>query len=56
MLTAPQLAERACADLVQEEATDFRGHARVYTDPLLYEQEMRHIFEKSWVYIGSPSA
>ena len=38
MLTAPQLVERSCADLVQEEATDFRVHALVYTDPLLYER------------------
>src|SRR5215510_7318091 len=55
MLTALQLAERSCADLVQEEAKDFRVHARVYTDPLLYEQEMRQIFEKSWIYIGHES-
>jgi len=37
MLTALQLAEKSSADLVQEEATDFYVHARVYTDPLLYE-------------------
>jgi phenylpropionate dioxygenase-like ring-hydroxylating dioxygenase large terminal subunit len=55
MLTAPQLAEQSCVDLVQEEATDFRVHARVYTDPLLYEQEMRQIFEQSWIYIGHES-
>ena len=29
MLTAPQLAEKSRVDLVQEEATDFRVHARV---------------------------
>ena len=55
MPTAPQLAERSCATLVQEEATDFRVHARVYTDPLLYEQEMRQLFEESWIYIGHES-
>jgi len=55
MLTALQIAERSSADLVQEEATDFRVHAGVYTGPLLYEQEMRQIFEKSWIYIGHES-
>jgi phenylpropionate dioxygenase-like ring-hydroxylating dioxygenase large terminal subunit len=55
MLTALQIAETSYTDLVQEEATDFRVHARVYTDPLLYEQEMRQIFEKSWIYIGHES-
>jgi hypothetical protein len=30
-------------------------HAPVYTDPLLYEQEMRQIFEQSWLYIGHES-
>jgi benzoate/toluate 1,2-dioxygenase alpha subunit len=55
MPTALQLAETSGADVVQEEATDFRVHARVYTDPLLYEQEMRQIFEASWVYIGHES-
>ena len=41
--------------LVQEEATDFRVRSHVYTDPLIYEQEIREIFERSWVYIGHES-
>jgi nitrite reductase/ring-hydroxylating ferredoxin subunit len=55
MLTALQMAEKSSAALVQEEAKDFRVHACLYTDPLLYEQEMRQIFEQSWVYIGHAS-
>jgi nitrite reductase/ring-hydroxylating ferredoxin subunit len=49
------LAETSWTELVQEEARDFRVQSRVYTDPLLYDQEMREIFERSWVYIGHAS-
>lgn len=55
MPTALPLAETSWAELVQEEATDFRVHSRVYTDPVLCDQEMREIFERSWVYIGHAS-
>jgi len=55
MPTALQLAETSWADVVQAEATDFRVHSRVYTDPLIYQQEMRENFERSWAYIGDES-
>jgi hypothetical protein len=55
MPTVLPLAEESCAELVQEEATDFRVHSCVYTDPLIYEQEIREVYERSWVYIGHAS-
>ena len=41
--------------LVYEGETDFRVHSRVYTDALIFEQEMRDIFEKKWVYVAHES-
>ena len=43
------------SDLVRVESRDFRVHSSVYTDPSIFEYEMRHIFEKSWVYVAHES-
>ena len=39
-------------DFVQESASRFRVHRRVYTDPAVFDLGMRRIFETTWVYIG----
>ena len=33
----------------------FRVHKDAYTDPALYELEMRHIFERTWSFVGHES-
>jgi phenylpropionate dioxygenase-like ring-hydroxylating dioxygenase large terminal subunit len=38
-------------DLVQPD----RVHRSVYTDPSLFDLEMEHLFEKTWVYCGHES-
>jgi phenylpropionate dioxygenase-like ring-hydroxylating dioxygenase large terminal subunit len=32
-----------------------RVHGRIYTDPGIFELEMKYIFEKSWLYVGHES-
>jgi nitrite reductase/ring-hydroxylating ferredoxin subunit len=39
------------AALVQED----RLHRRIYTDPAIFELEMRRIFGRTWVYVGHES-
>ncbi len=41
--------------LVKETATDFSVHASVYTDPAIFDAEMRNIFERSWCYVAHES-
>ncbi len=36
-------------------AEDGRVHRRVYTDPALFELEMRRIFGRAWLYVGHES-
>ena len=43
------------SSLVKETSTDFSVHASVYTDPAIFEAEMRNIFERSWCYVGHES-
>ena len=43
------------ADLVLDAPQDFKVHTRVYTDPGIFEDEMRHIFETTWVYVAHES-
>jgi phenylpropionate dioxygenase-like ring-hydroxylating dioxygenase large terminal subunit len=38
--------------LVIEQPRDFRVHSRAYTDPDLFELEMRRIFESTWIYLA----
>lgn len=40
------------SDLVVEGERDFRVDTRVYTSPAIFEDEMRRIFEQTWVYVG----
>ena len=41
--------------LVAESPRDFKVHTSVYTDPQIFEDEMRLIFEKTWVYVAHES-
>lgn len=43
------------SDLVVETADDFRVDTRIYTDPVIFEDEMDQIFEATWVYVGHTS-
>ncbi len=42
-------------EMVKEAPSDFRVRTRVYTDPQIFEDEMRYIFEKAWVYVAHES-
>ncbi len=50
-----QLAASSIADLVVEDDREFRVHTRIYTDPEVFEIELREIFERTWVYVGHTS-
>lgn len=43
------------AELVDDDDRDFRIHTRAYTDPAVFDAEMRSIFETTWVYVGHES-
>lgn len=58
MAMAAEAADEAhsdYADRVIETATEFKVHTGVYTDPSIFESEMRDIFEKTWVYVAHES-
>jgi len=42
-------------ELVVETGHDFRIHTTIYTDPAIFELEMRRIFERTWVYVAHES-
>jgi phenylpropionate dioxygenase-like ring-hydroxylating dioxygenase large terminal subunit len=37
--------------LIVDKTEDFRVHSRVYKDEQIFDEEMRGIFEKTWVYL-----
>jgi len=37
--------------LIVDKPEDFWVHSRVYKDDQIFEEEMRGIFEKTWVYL-----
>jgi benzoate/toluate 1,2-dioxygenase alpha subunit len=41
--------------LVRETPADFSVHASVYTDPDVFDTEMRNIFERGWCYVAHES-
>ncbi len=45
----------AYAQLIREAPDDFRIHTSLFTDPAIFEEEMRRIFEKTWVYVAHES-
>ncbi len=51
-MTSQDYASSSLADCVVETADDFRVDTRIYTDPLVFDEEMHRIFEKTWVYVG----
>ena len=38
--------------IVEENRSGFRVKTRIYTDPKIFEDELRRIFERAWVYVG----
>ncbi|MQB02023.1 MAG: Rieske 2Fe-2S domain-containing protein, partial [Actinobacteria bacterium] len=40
---------------VVETPSDFRIHTGIYTDPKVFDTEMRNIFHQTWVYVGHES-
>jgi phenylpropionate dioxygenase-like ring-hydroxylating dioxygenase large terminal subunit len=42
-------------ELVRESDGSFLVHTRAYTDPGVYDVEMRRIFESTWIYVGHES-
>jgi benzoate/toluate 1,2-dioxygenase alpha subunit len=43
------------SDMVVEDDQDFRVNSRIYTDHAVFDEEMRRIFERTWVYVGHTS-
>lgn len=41
--------------LVDDDDQAFRLHTRLYTDPAVFDAEMKAIFETTWVYVGHES-
>lgn len=41
--------------VIDDPPDDFRVRSDIYRDPAIFEDEMRNIFEKSWVYVGHDS-
>ena len=42
-------------EMVRESSDDFRVRPEIYRDPEVFADEMRNIFEQSWVYVGHES-
>jgi benzoate/toluate 1,2-dioxygenase alpha subunit len=49
------MTENHFNNLVLDEHDNFKVHRSVYTDPTIFEMEMTHIFEKSWVFLAHES-
>ena len=45
---------RRIADLIDDRPSDhmFQVDRRIFVDPAVYEAEMKHIFEATWVFVG----
>jgi phenylpropionate dioxygenase-like ring-hydroxylating dioxygenase large terminal subunit len=41
--------------LIQESESDFRVHSSIYTDPEIFNLEMKRLFEDSWCYVAHES-
>lgn len=39
-------------NMIREDPSDFKVHTSVYSDKEVFEDEMREIFERTWVYVG----
>ena len=42
-------------NLIKETESNFMVHTRIYTDPQIFKDEMRGIFERTWVYVAHES-
>lgn len=56
MVIEPQQHEQmSYGDMVRDTPSDFRVCTRIYTDPQIFEDEIRNVFEKTWIYVGHES-
>ena len=51
----PQSGDFSIGKLVVESNSDFRVDSRIYSDSRVFDQEMRQIFDRTWVYVGHTS-
>ncbi len=42
-------------EMIRESTRDFKIQTRIYRDPVIFEDEIRNIFERTWVYVGHES-
>jgi len=54
-MNEPQRPAVICSELVRESPDDFAVHAGVYTDPAIFDAEMRNLFENGWCYVAHES-
>jgi phenylpropionate dioxygenase-like ring-hydroxylating dioxygenase large terminal subunit len=43
------------ADMIVETPSEFRVSTRAYTDPAVFADEMRRVFESTWIYVAHES-
>jgi phenylpropionate dioxygenase-like ring-hydroxylating dioxygenase large terminal subunit len=43
------------SSFVVEDSQDFRVDSRIYTEQAIFDEEMRRIYEQTWVYVGHTS-
>jgi phenylpropionate dioxygenase-like ring-hydroxylating dioxygenase large terminal subunit len=53
MTTSEFVADQEICDLAQPEQG--RVHSRVYTDPAIFDRELKHIFYSTWVFVAHES-
>jgi len=49
-----KVLERLEASVEENEATGSFRKRYIFTDPELFELEMKHIWEGNWIYLASP--
>ena len=49
------VVESRFGDMVVEKDDEFRVRTQLYTDPQLFDEEMRRIFGRTWVYVAHES-
>jgi benzoate/toluate 1,2-dioxygenase alpha subunit len=54
-LRAPALGGADPDELILDAPHTYRVHTRAYTDPAVFEAEMRRVFARTWVYVGHAS-
>lgn len=49
------MPKQAYKKMVVESPSEFKVRTGIYTDPQIFEDEMRNIFERTWVYVAHES-